>query len=132
MRSPILENGGSPDPKHAHQPNPHTNIQTGHAFTAHARVDPARNVLVGWSWKTLLTKLSLAGGLEVTFYELDADYKLACDPVTVQLPDCSAPPHDSILTEDYHIFVQYAFNLDLLPCLLGLKGPGECLVRLLG
>lgn len=116
-------------------------------------------MLVAWSWKTLLNKLSLAGGLEVrllcasvcvadltanrltpqptqhpspsqvTFYELDADFKTASEPVTVQLPDCSAPPHDSVLTEDFHVFMQYAFNLDLLPCLLGLKGPGECLVR---
>lgn len=95
-------------------------------------MDPARNVLVGWTWKTLISGLNLAGGLEVSFHEFTKNYTLAAEPVTVQLPGCPAPPHDWILTQDFYVFAQYAFNLDLLPCLLGLKGPGECLVSISG
>lgn len=43
-------------------PFPH---HAGHAFTAHARVDEEKGVLVGWSWKTLIGGLGQAGGLEV-------------------------------------------------------------------
>ncbi|KAM3573151.1 hypothetical protein VYU27_004898 [Nannochloropsis oceanica] len=119
--------------------------KSGHAFTAHARVDRATNRLVGWSWKTLLpqnwglgflsqllSKKRGGAGLEVTFYEWNEEFDTAFPPVTIHVPDCPSPPHDWMITRNYYVWMQSAFTLNLLPCILGMKGPGECMVPVKG
>lgn len=123
--------------------------KTGHAFTAHARVDAETQRLCGWSWKTMIGGMGNSnsadeeeenqpaagvgsGGMEVTFYEFNDAFETAFPPLTIQVPNCAAPPHDWILTTNYYIWVKYALTLDLLPCLLGIKGPGECMKALQG
>ncbi len=119
--------------------------KSGHAFTAHARVDRATNRLVGWSWKTLLprnwglgffsrlfSKKKGGAGLEVTFYEWNEEFDTAFPPVTIHVPGCPSPPHDWVITSNYYVWMQSAFTLNLLPCILGKKGPGECMVPMKG
>jgi all-trans-8'-apo-beta-carotenal 15,15'-oxygenase len=119
--------------------------KSGHAFTAHARVDLATNRLVGWSWKTLLprnwglgflsrlvSKKEGGAGLEVTFYEWNEEFDVAFPPVTIHVPGCPSPPHDWVITPNYYVWMQSAFRLNLLPCVLGRKGPGECMVPMKG
>lgn len=126
--------------------------KSGHAFTAHPRIDKATKRLLGWSWKTLLPKHfgvpdprlwrsakgrksrteSRGAGLEVTFYEWDEAFDLPFPPVTIRVSDCPSPPHDWVVTPNYYVWMQSAFRLNLLPCVLGLKGPGECMVPVKG
>jgi len=119
--------------------------KSGHAFTAHARVDRATNRLVGWSWKTLLprnwglgflsrlvSKKRGGAGLAVTFYEWNEEFDVAFPPVTIHVPGCPSPPHDWVITPSYYVWMQSAFKLNLLPCVLGTKGPGECMVPMKG
>lgn len=82
--------------------------------------------LVGFSWRSVLTP-GQANGMEVTFHEFGEDFtQLAA--ATHFIPDCQSPPHDFVLTPDYYIFFHHQFSLDLVPFLLGLKGPAECMV----
>jgi carotenoid cleavage dioxygenase-like enzyme len=65
---------------------------------------------------------------QVTFCEWEEDFTLASS-VTHVVEDCPAPPHDFVITPDYFVLLQHRFRLELLPFLLGLKGPAACMVR---
>lgn len=84
--------------------------------------------LVGWSWKTLINLPPKAHNMEVTFREWKSSTLKLVTERKLVVQDCAAPPHDWFMTRDYYVWVQYGLALDLLPCVLGLKGPGECMV----
>lgn len=101
----------------------------GSAFTAHPKMDPHRNLLVGFRWA------SRSGGVELCINEWDELFEpipeLPKDGVQVFLPECDAQPHDFGLTDTHYVFIENRLRMnDTTNFLLGMKGAVECLETL--
>ncbi|HEY9621239.1 MAG TPA: carotenoid oxygenase family protein [Crinalium sp.] len=99
-------------------------LQSGAAFSAHPRVDPACDRDGG---APCLVNFSVKPGLssKITIYELDGQGKVTRQHART-IPGF-AFLHDFAITPNYCIFVQNAVTLNPLPYALGFKGAGECL-----
>lgn len=97
-------------------------LQNDAGFTAHPRID-----LGDEERETRLVGFSLKPGLSttLTIYELNQ----AGDVVEQQARSIPgfAFLHDFAITPNYCIFFQNPVSLNLIPYIVGLRGPGECL-----
>ena len=95
------------------------------AMTAHPHIDPIKNRLITWTWGVEIAP-GKPKSLTIEIIEYDADWQ----PIARAhhtMPGAHVNPHDFALTPNYYIFFENAFNLDILPYLLGQKAPAHCL-----
>lgn len=98
-------------------------LKPGDAFSAHPRIDPS------CEWEdsqSRLVNFAIKPGLstKIIIYELDPQGKL------VHRHEHITPGfafiHDFAITSNYCLFFQNAVSFNPIPCVLGLKGAGEC------
>ena len=102
-----------------------TTEQRQQAMTAHPHVDPLRNRLVTWTWGVDV-HVSQPNSLVIQLSEYGADWQLLSQ-TDYKMPGAAVNPHDFALTPNYYVFFENAFDLTVLPYLLGQKSPAECL-----
>jgi all-trans-8'-apo-beta-carotenal 15,15'-oxygenase len=102
------------------------------ACSAHPREDePDRRATIAWSWRQRLVG---SPAIEIALHTLPHDESSASTtvpsspppPVRALLDDVAFAPHDMALSRTYALFVTSPTAVDLLPYLLGLRGPAEC------
>jgi all-trans-8'-apo-beta-carotenal 15,15'-oxygenase len=97
-------------------------LAPGTAFSAHPRIVPGR---AGEPTRLVNFGLRVALSSTLTLYELDQAGQIV-EQWPYELPGF-AFIHDFAVTPNYTIFFQNPMQLNPLPFLLGLRGPGECL-----
>mmetsp|Transcript_44997 Transcript_44997/g.89114 ORF Transcript_44997/g.89114 Transcript_44997/m.89114 type:complete len:664 (+) Transcript_44997:206-2197(+) len=98
----------------------------GDAFTAHPKMDPVLQSLVGFTWS------SEPEGVKLRVLAFDQEFRR----LHQQEPDCEvslclskAQPHDFGLTNQWCVFLENQLDMpDVNSFLLGQKGPAECLI----
>ena len=98
-------------------------IDLGKAFTAHPHKDSISGRMVGWSW----AQNPVSNSLSMTLVEWEDETQQEVFRTEYVLSECSMAPHDFAVTESYYVFVLNQLEIDLLPYMLGLKGPAQCL-----
>lgn len=94
------------------------------AITAHPHVDPIGDRLVIWRW-------GMKGQpghptLAIDIREHDRSWTQQ-SRITYTMPGAVVNPHDFALTQTYYVFFENRLEFDLLPFLLGMRSPAECL-----
>jgi all-trans-8'-apo-beta-carotenal 15,15'-oxygenase len=97
----------------------------GKAFTAHPHVDPTKNVLCAWCWRSFVYPQK---AVEITFFEFPKNSFVPEKTIVARLEGCEAAPHDFGVTSKYYVMALNNLTIDPLPYILGIKGAGECLV----
>ena len=99
------------------------------AVSAHPRRDAAARSTVAWSWRQTL----VGDDIEVALHELpdaDADGAARALPraaaVRGLLENTAFAPHDAGLSARFALFLAAPTTVDVLPFVVGLKGPAQC------
>jgi len=98
-------------------------ILGGEAHTAHPKMCPRTNHLVGWTW----AQQSADGSMLVTFTEYEPDGFTEAASETHVMEGVALAPHDMVLTEHAILLKVNALTMDQAAFLSGVKGPAECL-----
>ena len=99
-------------------------LQSGSAFAAHPRIDPACAIDNG---DRCLVNFAVKPGLStsITIYEFNPDGKLLRQQ-THSVPGF-AFVHDFAITPNYCVFFQAPMRFNPVPYLMGMRGAGQCL-----
>ncbi|KAK9823367.1 hypothetical protein WJX72_002263 [[Myrmecia] bisecta] len=99
----------------------------GNALTAHPHVqagDEETARLVTWSWQSRLRPMGQAD-MSIDIREYDSDWRHVAG-ASFNMEDCFFNPHDFAFSATTHVFFQNSCSFAMVPYLLGIKGPAQC------
>lgn len=95
------------------------------AMTAHPHVDAAQGRLVTWTWG-MEVKVREPNCLVIELCEYDRHWNVA-SRTSYKMPGAAVNPHDFALNQNYYVFFENALRFEVVPFLLGIKSPADCL-----
>jgi len=100
----------------------------GDAHTAHPHVVADKDGsqrLVAWKWNSVMDPLTATSAVQAEFKEFDEQWNPISSRELV-LAKSPMPPHDFAVTASSYVLTVPPMNLNVLPYLLGIAGPAEC------
>ena len=98
----------------------------GSSMTAHPKIDPVNNRLIGWTWRAKVGNSPLETNPQLEIHEWDSLMKKELPSTTHDLMSTTVAPHDFSISENYYVFIENRVKGNTIPYILGKKCPAEC------